>query len=241
MRLARIATADGPRFATSVEGGWQPVADPFTAFAAGSPPAVLGAPVADAELLAPTAPAVIVGIGQPASPGGRIVAWLKSPRSVVASGVDVIARRDAGRVVVEGEVALVIGRDTAGLTVDNAAEYVLGVTAVNDVSSPDREDPKNFEVKGGRGYTPLGPWIETEFDLDRVDMSVRIDGVERVRTGSHELAASAAECLAYVTHWVELGPGDIVMTGAPRSAFAIEPEALVEIDVAGVPLRTRFR
>jgi 2-keto-4-pentenoate hydratase/2-oxohepta-3-ene-1,7-dioic acid hydratase in catechol pathway len=228
MRLARIATADGPRFATPVEGGWQPVADPFAAFAAGSTPAALGAPVAEAELLAPTAPTVIVGIGQPASPGGRIIGWLKSPR-------------DAGRVVVEGEVALVIGRDTAGLTVDNAVEYVLGVTAVNDVSSPDREDPKNFEVKGGRGYTPLGPWIETDFDLGRVDLSVRVDGVERVRTGSHELTASPAECLAYVTHWVELGPGDIVMTGAPRSAFAIEPEALVEIDVAGVPLRTRFR
>jgi 2-keto-4-pentenoate hydratase/2-oxohepta-3-ene-1,7-dioic acid hydratase in catechol pathway len=247
MRLARIASAAGVVHATpAADGAWQPVTDPYDALLLGIAPSPVGEPVADAVLLAPAAPTLIVGIAQPDAQGSPLGGWLKSPRSVVASGTEVIARRDAGRTVIEGEVAVVIGRDTAGLTAQNAHEYVLGVTAVNDVSSPDRAaiDVRNFEAKGGAGYTPLGPWIETEADLERTALTVAIDGEVRVETGSHELPASVAESLAYVAHWTPLGPGDIVMTGAPRSAFPVDigPEGtLVEITVAGIPLVTRFR
>lgn len=241
MRIARIASPSGAVHAVPDGERWQPVSDPFAAFASGAAPVPLGAPVDSPVFLAPVDPRVVVGIAQPAYPGGPVGAWLKSPRTVVASGAEVALRRDAGRPVIEGEVAVVIGRSTAGLTPENAASYVLGVTAVNDVSSPDRSDPRNFEVKGGAGYTPLGPWIETAIDLEKVDLAVRVDGVERVRTGTHELPAPVADCLAYVAHWIELGPGDVVMTGAPRSAFPVEQGALVEIEVAGALLRTRFR
>ncbi|GAA4778557.1 fumarylacetoacetate hydrolase family protein [Microbacterium gilvum] len=241
MRLARIALPTGAAVhAVPVDGGWQPVADPYEVFARGVEPEPVGAVFADAQLLPAAAPTVVVGIAQPAEPGGAIGAWLKSPRTVAASGAQVTARRDAGRTVIEGEVAVVIGRSTRGLTAATAREYVLGVTAVNDVSSPDRPDIRNFEVKGGEGYTPLGPWIDTAADPETAELIVRIDGVERVRTGARELPASVAECLAYVAAWVELGPGDVVMTGAPRSAFPIELPAVVEITVAGVPLVNRF-
>lgn len=240
MRIARIASLSGTVHAVPDGERWQPVSDPFAAFAAGAAPAPVGAPVDSPTLLAPVEPRVVVGIAQPEHPDGPVGAWLKSPRTVVAGEEDVVLRRDAGRPVIEGEVAVVIGRSTVGLTAENAASYVLGATAVNDVSSPERPDPRNFEVKGGPGYTPLGPWIETAVDLDRIELAVRVDGIERVRTGTHELPAPVARCLAYVAHWIDLGPGDVVMTGAPRSAFPIDPGALVEIDVAGARLRTRF-
>ncbi len=64
---------------------------------------------------------MIVGIAQngPAhvSP---VQAWLKSPRTVTAGGVDVVLRRDAGGQVAEGEIAVVIGRPTRGLTAQTA-------------------------------------------------------------------------------------------------------------------------
>lgn len=245
MRIARIATPSGPVFATGPEGGWVPIEDPFAAFQTGRPPRAIGDAIADAVLLAPVAPTLVVGIAQPADPGGQVRAWLKSPRTVVPSGVDVPLRRDAGRPAAEGEVAVVIGRSTSGLTAANAHEFALGVTAVNDVSNPDRgaPDERNFEVKGGTGYTPLGPWIETAADFARVTLTLAIDGVERVRTGSDELPASIADCLAYVAHWIELGPGDVVMCGAPRAAVAIDVRpggTVVEVDVAGARLTTRF-
>ena len=84
-----------------------------------------------------------------------------------------------GTVNIEGELAVVIGRDTEGLTLENAFDYVLGYTVVNDVTNVDRNavDEKTFQGKGGHGYTPLGPWIETELaDPENVATTVTING-----------------------------------------------------------------
>ena len=74
-------------------------------------------------MLAPSEPQVVVGIAQngPDHPS-PVQAWLKSPRTVVASGTAVTLRRDAGTPVAEGEIAVVIARGTAGLTVQNAGD-----------------------------------------------------------------------------------------------------------------------
>jgi len=220
------------------------IEDPYVAFAAGRKPADVGGAVVDGQLLAPADPRVVVGIAQngPGHPA-PVQAWLKSPRTVVGSGETVTLRRDAGTTVAEGEIAVVIGRDTAGLTVANAADYVLGVTAVDDLSSPDRGDldPRNFESKAGEGYTPLGPWIDTDAGLTGIPLVLRVGGDDVARTGSDELPVPIAECLAYVATWARMGPGDIVMMGAPFSNAPVAPGQTIEVSVAGIRLITPTR
>lgn len=240
MRIGRVKTPAGVVHVREDGAGWIPIEDPYAAFAAGRVPVDTGAPVTG-ELLAPTAASVIVGIAQNGPEHvAPVQAWLKNPRTLVASGEPVRLRRDAGTTVAEGEIAVVIARDTAGLTAENAHEYVLGVTAVNDLSSPDRSavDPRNFESKSGIGYTPLGPVIDTEAGIDDVPLVLRVDGETVVETGSAELPVSIRECLAYIASWAPFGPGDVIMTGAPRALTAITPGATVEVDVAGVVLVT---
>lgn len=236
MLIGRVAAPDGPRWVRVDGDAVVAMADPFD----GSVPDDVGAPVAGAPL-APVDPIVVVGIAQN-GPGHRspVQAWLKSPRTVVASGVPVRLRRDAGAQVAEGEICVVISRPTDGLTAENAHEYVLGVTAVNDLSSPDRAefDPRNFESKSGEGYTPLGPWIDTDAGIDDVPLAVEIDGLVVARTGSRDLPVTIRECLAYVAGWTPLGPGDIVMTGAPHSQAPVEAGATAVIRVAAVQLVT---
>lgn len=242
MRIGRIAVAGTPRWVRHTADGLTPISDPFLAFADGRAPTDEGEPL-EGALLAPVDPVVVVGIAQNgpdhASP---VQAWLKSPRTVIGSGAEVALRRDAGGQVAEGEIAVVIGRSTRGLTAENAHEYVLGVTAVNDLSSPERGevDPRNFESKSGEGYTPLGPWIDTDAGIDDVRLEVEVDGRVVAETGSRELPVTIRECLAYVASWSSLGPGDVVMTGAPHSQTPVHPGQHVRIRVAGSELVTRF-
>lgn len=241
MRISRLMTANGPR-TVRVEGTtFVPIGDPYAAFEAGTVPADEGDAITGV-LLAPCVPTVVVGIAQNgpehASP---VQAWLKSPRTVTASGAPVRLRRDAGVTVAEAEVAVVIGRDATGLTVETAHEFILGVTAVNDLSSPDRAafDPRNFESKSGEGYTPLGPWIDTGLSIDDdLPMRLSADGEVRAETSSHRLPMSLRECLAYVAGWTTLGPGDVVMMGAPFSQAPVRPGETVEVVVAGTRLTT---
>lgn len=248
MRIARTTGPDGPVHLgswSSDDARWFRIADPYEAFARGEEPAVLDeTPVERPALLAPCQPLVVVGIAQNGSSHpSPVQAWLKSPRTVVAPGEPAVLRRDAGRTDAEGEVAVVIGRDTTGLTAANALDHVLGVTAVNDVSNSGRatHDPRNFEGKSGVGYTPLGPWIDTEADPETVPLSVDVDGERRATTSAAELPAGIRECLAYVASWTTLGPGDVVMTGAPRSVVEVRPGQTVVVTVAGARLETPLR
>ncbi|KSU53252.1 2-keto-4-pentenoate hydratase/2-oxohepta-3-ene-1,7-dioic acid hydratase (catechol pathway) [Microbacterium enclense] len=242
MRIARVITPDGARTVRVADDGrYVPIADPYVAFAAGTEPQDAAVEI-QGELTAPCSPTVVVGIAQNgpdhASP---VQAWLKSPRTVVGPGAVVPLRRDAGRTVAEAEVAVVIGRDTSGLTAENAHEYVLGVTAVNDLSSPDRAvvDPRNFESKSGEGYTPLGPWIDSALSLDDdLPMVLRADGEARAVTSTGRLPMTPRACLAYVAAWTTLGPGDVVMMGAPYSQAAVQPGETIDVIVGELRLTT---
>lgn len=242
MRLGRVRTDAGiVTVRVDDDGAFVPVEDPFAAFAAGRAAREVGEPVTG-TLVAPTVPTVIVGIAQNGpSHASPVQAWLKSPRTVVGPEASVVLRRDAGTTVAEAEVAVVIGRDTTGLTAENAHEYVLGLTAVDDLSSPDRArwDVRNFESKAGTGYTPLGPWIDMDASIDDdLPMALVVDGVRVAETSAGRLPSGIRESLAYVAGWMVLGPGDVVMTGAPFSAAPVEPGAVIEVVVGTLTLRT---
>ena len=227
-----------------LEGAWHPIEDPFAAFARRAAPAVVGDAIERPAPLAPCSPLTIAGIAQNRGQNDHplpVQAWLKSPRTVVATGTPVHARRDAGRLVVEAEVALVVGRDLFQVGVEEAMDGILGFTAVDDVSYPDRSlvDQRNFEAKGGVGATPLGAWIETG-PVGDVPIRMDVAGARVVDTSSGALPVTLAECVAYVAHWLPLGPGDVIMTGAPFSNAEASPGDLVEIVVGGVPLSTQL-
>lgn len=243
MRIARLRNPEGEMYVRADSDGWIRIEDPHAAFAEGRSPADVGG-VVTGRLLPPARPLVLVGIAQNGpEQDAPVQAWLKSPRTVVGGGEEVTLRTNAGVTVAEAEIAIVIGKDTAGLTAVTAHDYILGVTAVNDLSSPERNriDPRNFESKAGDGYTPLGPWIDTVADIDTAALALSVDGVVVAATSSRELPVPIRQCLEYVASWLRLGPGDVVMTGAPYSSAPIEPGTTVAVEVAGMRLITPTR
>jgi 2-keto-4-pentenoate hydratase/2-oxohepta-3-ene-1,7-dioic acid hydratase in catechol pathway len=166
-----------------------------------------------------------------------IQAWHKSLRTIVGDGEPIVARRGIGTVNVEGELAVIIGQDTFGLTVENAFDYIAGFTIANDVTNVDRnaEDEKMFQGKGGAGYTPLGPRVvDTLPDPDRTPIRVFVNDQLRADSGTQNLPSTIAASLAYVAAWVPLGPGDVIMTGAPGTAVAVQPGDVVRIEIDGI-------
>ncbi len=74
----------------------------------------------------------------------------------------------------EPEVAVVMGRIAKNVTVENAMDYVLGFTCVNDVTLRDLQgiDPTWTRAKGFDTSCPLGPWIVMRDDLDWKDAKI---------------------------------------------------------------------
>jgi len=235
MRIARLDTPTGPRHAVALGERWHLIVSPFA-----EPLVYTGdsIPVGEAVLLASVDPRVVVGIGHN-QPGHALPmqAWHKSVHTVAGTGDSVTAVRGVGTVNIEGELAVVIGKPASNLTLENAFDAVLGYTVANDVTNVDQGalDERNFQGKSGTNYTPLGPWIETEVaDPENVATEVAINGAVVVTSGSFNLPSSVAATLVYVTKWLTLQPGDVVLTGAPGTDLPVQPGDSVDITLAGI-------
>jgi 2-keto-4-pentenoate hydratase/2-oxohepta-3-ene-1,7-dioic acid hydratase in catechol pathway len=202
-------------------------------------PAGTTVPLAGARLLAPTDPRVVLGMAHNTGAADRELppqAFLKPSRTVIGPGAPIPLPDGIGHVDAEGELAVVIGSTARHLTGADALDAVLGYTAANDVTARDlqRSDPLWTTAKGHDGFTPLGPWIETDLDAFDAEVTVRRNG-RALRAGStRDLARDVVEILVYVTSFLTLGPGDVVLLGAPGECARIHPGDVVEIAVAGL-------
>lgn len=237
MRIARIHTAAGPQHAVESDSGWDHIVDPFEETLRYTGGTTTGS---EATFLAPVTPAVVIGIGHNRTLNDHVLpiqAWHKSVHTVAPPGAAIMAARDRGTVHAEGELAVVIGRTATSLTADNALEHVFGYTCVNDVTNVDQNavDERNFQGKAGVNYTPLGPWIETDLpDPEQLGIDVYVNGTAKATSGTFNLPSTVVDCLVYVTAWLTLEPGDVVMTGAPATAVPVSPGDRVDIVVEGI-------
>lgn len=236
MRLARIQTPDGPRPVGADGEHWAVVTDLFA-----NPLERTGEthPVEGARLLAPVEPRVVLGMAHNGAPGDRDIprqAFMKSARTVVGPGDPIEVDASLGTINAEGELVLVVGRRSRHLHDEQAAAHVLGWTIGNDVTNVHQADGKATQVKNGDGYTPLGPWIETELP-DALDLAMTMyrndDQVAAARTS--QLAWNPHEVFSYLTHYMTLDAGDVILTGSPSTFFPIVAgdECRCELDGLG--------
>ncbi|HKU11333.1 MAG TPA: fumarylacetoacetate hydrolase family protein [Sinomonas sp.] len=236
MRICRIAHPGGIDYAVLEEEGFALLLDPFEA-----QPRTTGVrvPAASARLLAPIEPRTVVGMAHNTGPADRALppaAFLKAARSVIGPGARVRLPDDGGHVVAEGELAMVIGRDTAGVRPADLLSCVLGFTAANDVTdrAAQSRDPLWTEAKSRHTFTPIGPWIETDLDPADVAITLAINGSGAKTASTRDLARDPGEILAYLSRLMPLGPGDLILTGAPAPAVPISAGDDVSIRVEGL-------
>ena len=102
----------------------------------------------------------------------------RAVNALIAHDEPVVIPRDATKVQYEGELAVVIGKKAKHLSEAEALSCVLGYTIGNDVSERvwQKSDRTLWRAKNTDTFKPMGPWIETEVDLDALETRVRLNG-----------------------------------------------------------------
>jgi 2-keto-4-pentenoate hydratase/2-oxohepta-3-ene-1,7-dioic acid hydratase in catechol pathway len=163
-------------------------------------------------------------------------AFHKAATSVVGPGDAIELGPGVGHVDPEAELTVVVGSKSRGLTLDNALTAVLGFTIGNDVSARDlqKTDELWISAKSQDTFTPAGPWIVT--GLDGADLAIGIthNGTELKVASSADLGWGVAEILVYVTSFMTLHPGDLVLTGFPAECARIVPGDTVTCRIEGI-------
>jgi 2-keto-4-pentenoate hydratase/2-oxohepta-3-ene-1,7-dioic acid hydratase in catechol pathway len=143
----------------------------------------------------------------------------------------------------EGELAVVIGKKVKHLTQQNAMDCVFGYTIGNDVSerSWQKADRSLWRSKNADTFKPMGPWIETEADLAKMETVVRVNGKETNRFHTNDMIFGVVPFLVELTKYFTLWPGDVIWMGTDGASPDIKHGDVVEIDITGIgTLRNRF-
>lgn len=178
--------------------------------------------------------------------------FAKSPRSAIADP-GVPYRIPAGRNSMdwEAELAVVIGKQSKNLTLDNAADSIFGFTIMYDVSdrAPQFRQQQAYNVdwfsaKSRDGAAPMGPYIvPKEFIGDYADLDIKTWINDQVMQDSNTsyMIYSVEHLLRYVTSIMTLFPGDVIATGTPDGVGAgrkppvfLKPGDVVRISIEGI-------
>ena len=139
----------------------------------------------------------------------------------------------------EGELAVVIGRRTKGVSEDRVLENVAGYTCANDVGLHDYRHADRgsmLRVKGQDGFLPLGPELvpASEFDPTSFTLRTTLNGEVVQEATADDLIWGVAYQLADLSRLITLEPGDVVLTGTPAHSRPMEPGDTVAVEISGL-------
>jgi 2-keto-4-pentenoate hydratase/2-oxohepta-3-ene-1,7-dioic acid hydratase in catechol pathway len=202
-------------------------------------------PIDDVMLLAPVLPSKLVCVGKnyaahAAEFGMEVpeepLLFLKPSTAVVGPGDAIRLLPINRRTDYEGELAVVIGRLARNVRAEDASRFILGFTCANDVTLRDlqRPDDQWTRAKGFDGSCPLGPWIETSVDPTDAIVETRLNGEVVQHASTIDMVFGVAELIEYVTAFMTMLPGDVLLTGTPEGVGPITAGDTVEVEVDGV-------
>ena len=134
-----------------------------------------------------------------------------------------------------------IGRRTRHVKRADALAFVAGYTIANDYAIRDYLENyyrPNLRVKNRDGCTALGPWLVDAADVpDPGALALRTTVNGRVTQQGHtrDLVTGVPELIEYLSSFMTLDAGDVILTGTPEGVVDVQPgdEVVCEIDSLG--------
>ena len=173
----------------------------------------------------------------------------KPADAIVVGGADIAYPSQTGDFHHEIELVVAIGKDGSGIDAGNALDHVYGYAAGLDMT---RRDLQAVAKKAGRPWdmakgfdqsAPVGT-IEPASTIGHPDsgaITLSVNGVERQRGDLADQIWNVPDTIAYLSQFVALKAGDIIMTGTPAGVGAVVRGDVLEGVITGVgTVRTRI-
>jgi 5-oxopent-3-ene-1,2,5-tricarboxylate decarboxylase/2-hydroxyhepta-2,4-diene-1,7-dioate isomerase len=164
----------------------------------------------------------------------------KSLSSLIGHRAPVIYPRVATHCHYETELAVVIGRTARRVPERRALDYVLGYTVANDFTC--RDFVKNvfrppIKAKGFDTFGPLGPYLvsaDEVGDPGNLRLTTHVNGELRQDGNTRDMVYSVPGLIEYLSYFMTLEPGDVILTGTPRGISPVHPGDVMVSEVEGL-------
>lgn len=122
----------------------------------------------------------------------------------------------------EIELGFVIGTQARRVSVAQALSHVAGYCLANDISERDWQLKRNGQWSKGKsfdGFGPIGPWLVTADELpdpQNIALELAVNGQIKQKSNTSDMIFTVAEIVSYLSQFMTLLPGDLVITGTPE-------------------------
>ena len=148
------------------------------------------------------------------------VIFLRLADSQVAHGQDILRPAESHRLDYEAEIAVIIGQGGRRIREEDAWKHIAGYSCYNDGSVRDWQvatsqwtPGKNFYKTGG-----FGPWMVTSDEIapgQVMRLQTVLNGQVLQDTTTDKMIHSIPRQIAYISTFIPLSPGDVIVTGTP--------------------------
>lgn len=172
--------------------------------------------------------------------------FLRLNESQVAHGQDIIRPPESHRLDYEGEIAVIIGKGGRRISEADSWSHIAGYSCYNDGSIRDWQVATTQWTPGKNFYRTgaFGPWMVTSDEIkpnQQMTLTTRLNGQELQRATTDMMIHSIPRQIAYISTFIPLEAGDVIVTGTPGGVgnkrtpqLFMKPGDVVEIEVDAV-------
>jgi 2-keto-4-pentenoate hydratase/2-oxohepta-3-ene-1,7-dioic acid hydratase in catechol pathway len=151
--------------------------------------------------------------------------FAKFPNVLIGAGAPIELTPDNGsKADYEGEIAVVIGRRAYRRTEADALDVVAGWMPFNDVSARDVQTLTSQWTVGKSPDTfgPCGPYLVLDRAIadGQLEIETQVNGERMQHARSDRMIFPVAKLISFLTTFITLEPGDIIVTGTPEGVGA---------------------
>lgn len=174
--------------------------------------------------------------------------FIKANGSYLGSGGTIYKpQKYDGKVVFEGELGIVVGRECRAVSRSTSGAHIFGYTCVNDVTAigilgRDPSFQQWTRAKSFDTFGVFGPVVATGLDPSTLVIRTVLNGQERQNYPTSDLFFQPAEIVSLISQDVTLHPGDVICCGTSVGVGSMKPGSTVEVSIDGVgTLRNGYR
>jgi 5-oxopent-3-ene-1,2,5-tricarboxylate decarboxylase/2-hydroxyhepta-2,4-diene-1,7-dioate isomerase len=171
---------------------------------------------------------------------GEPLVFLKGPGTLLGHRGATRRPADVMFMHYECELAVIIGRPAAQIPRSRALEHVAGYCIANDYAIRDYLENwyrPNLRVKNRDGATVLGPWFVDAADVpDPANLGLRTFVNDRLTQSGNtcDLIFDIPYLVEYLSSFMTLSPGDVILTGTPEGVVNVMPGDVVTCEIDGL-------
>jgi 2-keto-4-pentenoate hydratase/2-oxohepta-3-ene-1,7-dioic acid hydratase in catechol pathway len=205
--------------------------------------------LADIKLLTPTEPSKIVALWNNFHALGQKLSldtpqdplyFIKAATSALAGGQPIgrPANYD-GKVIFEGELGIVIGKECASVSESEAGDYIFGYTCINDVTAvellnKDQSFAQWTRAKSFDTFGVFGPVVATDLDPGSLSIVSVLNGDERQNYPVSDMIFQPHRLVNRISEDLRLLPGDVIACGTSVGVGSMKPGSTIDITIEGI-------